>query len=143
MHRAGVVSKRKCLSLAAGALLALGWAGPAFAEACADPLKPMLRAELFFGRSIGHRFGVTDRLWQSYADRELTPRFAGGFTVIDGKGQWRERGAVMREASKIVIVVAPDSAELRTRLAAAMDAYIKRFKQKSVGLVTQAVCAAF
>lgn len=119
------------------------WVLPAAAEPCADPLKPMLRAELFFGRTIGDRFGVTDRLWQIYVDRELTPRFPDGFTVIDGKGQWREDDVVMREASKVVIMVAPDSAELRTRIATAMNAYIKQFRQKSVGLVTQAVCAAF
>jgi len=133
--------------LAVRALIVLAasicWVMPAAAETCADPLKPMLRAELFFGRTIGDRFGVTDRLWQIYVDRELTPRFPEGFTVVDGKGQWREDDAIMREASKIVIVVTADSAEVRTRIAAAMNAYIKQFRQKSVGLVTQAVCAAF
>ena len=143
MHKAGAASKRTCLSAAMGVIVALVWIAPVLAEPCADPLKPMLRAELFFGRSIGHRFGVSDRQWQSYVDRELAPRFPGGFTVVDGKGQWREGDAILREASKVVILVAPDSAELRTRLAAARQAYIKRFKQKSVGLVTQAVCAAF
>lgn len=134
-------------SLVVRALIVLAavicWVMPAAAETCADPLKPMLRAELFFGRTIGDRFGVTDRLWQIYVDRELTPRFPEGFTVVDGRGQWREGDAVMREASKIVIVVTPDSAEVRTRIAAAVNAYIKQFRQKSVGLVTQAVCAAF
>lgn len=141
MQRASVVSKWKCLVV--GAILALAAVASAGAEPCADPLKPMLRAELYFGRSIGHRFGVTDRMWRAYADRELTPRFPGGFTVVDGKGQWREGDAIMREASKIVILVAPDSAALRAGIAAAVDVYVKRFRQKSVGLVTQAVCAAF
>jgi hypothetical protein len=142
----GVVSGPKA-GLALGALIVLAaslcWVMPAAAEACADPLKPMLRAELFFGRTVGDRFGVTDRLWQMYVDRELTPRFPEGFTVVDGKGQWREGDAVLREASKIVTVVAADSAEVRTRIATAMNAYIKQFRQKSVGLVTQAVCAVF
>lgn len=143
MQRSGVSSKRRCFRLIAGAIFAVASALPAYAEPCTDPLKPMLRAELFFGRSIGHRFGVTNRLWQAYVDRELTPRFPGGFTVGDGKGQWREGDAIMREASKIVILVAPDSTELRAGIAAAVDVYVKRFKQKSVGVVTQAVCAAF
>lgn len=139
-----VVSVPKCvLRILVVLAVAVAWVLPAAAEPCADPLKPMLRAELFFGRTIGDRFGVTDRLWQIYVDRELTPRFPEGFTVVDGRGQWREDDAVMREASKIVIVVAPDSADVRTRIATAMNAYIKQFKQKSVGLVTQAVCAAF
>lgn len=122
---------------------AVVWALPAAAESCTDPLKPMLRAELFFGRTVGDRFGVTDRLWQNYVDRELMPRFPDGFTVLDGRGHWREDDSIMREASKIVIVVAPDSIELRGRIDAAISVYTRQFKQKSVGLVTQAVCAAF
>jgi len=143
MSKSGVVSARRCFRLIAGVIFAVAVAVPAGAEPCTDPLKPMLRAELFFGRSIGHRFGVTNRLWQAYVDRELTPRFPGGFTVSDGKGQWREGDAIMREASKIVVLVAPDSTELRAGIAAAVDVYVKRFRQKSVGVVTQAVCAAF
>lgn len=121
------------------------WASPAPAEplACADPLKPMLRNELYFGRNIGSRVGVSERQWQAFVDRELTPRFPFGLTVIDGKGQWREGRTIVREPSKIVIVVTPDDADTRARLAAATAAYIKQFKQKSVGVVTQAVCAAF
>lgn len=136
------VTKWICIGVTI-ALHTFAWAAPVSAEPCADPLKPMLRAELFFGRSVGNRFGVTDGLWQGYVARELAPRFPAGFTVADGNGQWREGGAVMRERSKIVIVVAPDSADLRARLAEASAAYIKRFQQKSVGLVMQPVCAAF
>lgn len=143
----GTIVSRPKFCFAAARILAFltvaCFAFPTAAEPCADPLKPMLRAELFFGRTIGDRFGVTDRLWQLYVDRELAPRFPEGFTVLDGRGQWREDDAVMREASKIVIMVAPDNADVRTRIASAMNAYIKQFKQKSVGLVTQAVCAAF
>lgn len=143
MQRPGMASKRRAFHLIVGAIFAVAVATPVSAESCAEPLKPMLRADLFFGRSIGSRLGVTDRLWQAYVDGELTPRFPGGFTVSDGKGQWREGRANMREASKIVVLVAPDSPDLRGRIAAAVDIYVKRFKQKSVGLIMQAVCAAF
>jgi hypothetical protein len=129
--------------VAVGAFAAVLAAGPAVAETCADPLKPMLRAELFFGRAIGNRLGVTDRLWQRYVDRELTPRFPDGLTVVDGSGRWRAGDAIKRERSKIVIVVTPDNAEMRARIAAAMNIYIVQFKQKSVGLVMQTVCAGF
>ncbi len=121
------------------------WASPAPAQplVCADPLKPMLRNELFFGRNIGSRVGVSERQWRAFVDRELTPRFPFGLTVIDGKGQWREGRTIVREPSKIVVAVTPDDADARARIVAATAAYIKRFKQKSVGVVSQAVCAAF
>lgn len=121
------------------------WAMPGAAEplACADPLKPMLRNELYFGRNVGSRVGVSERQWKAFVDRELTPRFPFGLTVIDGKGQWREGRTIVREPSKIVVAVTPDDADTRARIAAATAAYIKRFNQKSVGVVTQPVCAAF
>lgn len=125
------------------AFVASAWPAAAGPSACADPLKPMLRAELFFGRMIGHRIGVTERQWQRFVDRELTPRFPDGLTIADGKGQWRAGKAILREPSKIVIVVTTDDAKARDHIAAATQAYIELFKQKSVGVVTQTVCAAF
>lgn len=110
---------------------------------CPDPLKPMLRAELFFGRTIGGRLGVSEAQWARFVAAELTPRFPDGLTVLDGKGQWRGPSGLVREPSKIVTVVTADDAGVRERIAAVTRAYITRFRQKSVGLLTQPVCAAF
>jgi hypothetical protein len=127
--------------------LALAFAPPALAQpvACRAPLKPMLRAELYFGRSIDGRHSVSDRQWARFLARELAPRFPGGLTVLDGEGRWRDagNGALRQERSKVVIVVMDDDAAAHARLADAMQDYKRRFKQKSVGLVTQSVCAAF
>ena len=121
------------------------WASPTPAQpvTCADPLKPMLRAELLFGRNIGNRLGVSERQWRRFVDRELTPRFPDGLSTVDGKGQWRDGGTIVREPSKIVVVVMADDPGAHERLAAAASAYIRQFKQKSVGVVTRPVCAAF
>lgn len=121
-------------------------ASPAAAQdiACHDPLKPMLRAELFFGRNIGGRQNVSDREWARFLANELTPRFPEGLTVIDGRGQWRHAGTgdVVREPSKIVVIVTPDAALVRARIAAVAEAYKHHFAQESVGIVLQPVCAA-
>lgn len=116
---------------------------PAESAGCVAPLEPMLRSELSFGRHIGKHFGVTERLWQDFVTRELTPRFPAGFTVFDGLGQYADGKILVRERSKIVVVVAPDAPATHERLAAVMAAYIKQFKQKAVGQVIQSVCAAF
>ena len=111
---------------------------------CAAPAKAMLRAELMFGRTIGGGLGVTEARWRDYVARELTPRFPDGLTVLDAQGQWRNpQGVLTRERSKLVIVVTTDDAGARERLAAAAEAYKRRFHQQSVGVVTRPACAAF
>lgn len=110
---------------------------------CAGPLKPMLRTELYFGRHTGDRLAVNDKQWARFVATELTPRFPDGLTVLEGKGQWRDGGRLMREPSKIVIVITAADADARERINAATRAYVTRFRQKSVGVVTQPVCAAF
>lgn len=112
--------------------------------ACSLPAKPMLRAEIYFGRNIGGRPGVGPKQWARFMARELTPRFPDGLTVIDGQGQWRgPSGAIVHEQSRIVILFVPDEAPARERIAAAAAAYKQRFRQDSVAIVTRAVCVAF
>ena len=117
---------------------------PALAQqpACTPPLSPMLRIEFYFGRNIAHHAPVSDRAWKRFVSTELTPRFPG-LTVLDAQGAWRAGRRELREASKLVIVVAKDDAATRDAVAAASDAYKRRFHQTSVGIVTQPVCAAF
>jgi len=119
---------------------------PSLAEAqqagCTPPLERMLRTELFFGRSVAGRRPVTDREWAQFLTHELTPRFPG-LTVLDGRGAWRHDGHEVREASKVVVIVLPDTPAARGEIAAATEAYKHRFHQQSVGIVMQSVCAAF
>jgi len=113
-----------------------------FAQDCPAPLKSMLRAELYFGRGIPSR-GVDDTQWTRFAAEVLTAQFPDGLTVLDGRGQWRDGARTIRERSTVVIAVLPDGPQARERIAAAADAYKTRFHQKSVGIVTQSVCAGF
>jgi hypothetical protein len=118
-------------------------ATPALAQpSCTPPLKPMLRVEFYFGRSIAQHAPVGDREWARFVTRELTPRFPG-LTVLDAQGAWRDGKREVREASKLVIVVTKDETATRAAIAAVSDAYKQRFHQTSVGIVTQPVCAAF
>jgi hypothetical protein len=105
----------------------------------------MLQAEMFFGRNIEGRFGVTERLWSQFLAQEITPRFPDGLTVIDGSGQSRDaaRSRIEREKSKIVIIVAAADAQAYERIDAVVAAYKRRFQQRSVGVLTRPVCAAF
>lgn len=113
--------------------------------ACVPPQQPMVSAEMLFGRNIGNRLGVSEAEWAQFVTAEITPRFPDGLTVIDAKGQWRdtERGNVVREPSKVVLITFRDEVGKRAALSAIADAYKARFKQQGVAVITRPTCVSF
>jgi hypothetical protein len=105
----------------------------------------MAVAELFFGLSVPGRGPVTAQEWRDFTSSTLTRYFPDGFTAYDGSGQWMtpRTHQVVREPSKIVIVVAKDDTRFAKNIAAVAAAYGAEFHQQSVGVVTQKACAAF
>ena len=130
-------------------ILTVAAAGEAWAQApalsCHGAQKPSLIAELMFGRDIGNRIGVSERAWEHFVAREITPRFPDGLTVTDASGQWRNpaSGRIVREPSKLVTIVLPGNDDDQARLDAVVSAYKRQFRQQSVGLVVQSACASF
>ncbi|HZT86437.1 MAG TPA: DUF3574 domain-containing protein [Stellaceae bacterium] len=128
------------------AALMLGGCAAAGPNECPLPTqRPMAVAQLFFGRNIAGRPPLSEREWATFAAQVVTPYFPDGFTVFDGQGQWRNpgTGAIARESSKVVVIAAPQTADLAGRLDAVIAAYRSRFDQRSVGLMTNLACAAF
>lgn len=113
--------------------------------ACVPPAQVMVTAEMYFGRNIGDRLGVSDAAFADFTAREITPRFPQGLTVVDARGQWRDtdRGNVVRELSKVVLLTFTDSADARANLLAISDAYKSRFSQQAVMTTVRAGCATF
>ena len=130
--------------LGAAALASL-IAAPADAACPLATQKPMIEAELLFGRGIPGGGTVSDADWASFLDTALAATFPDGFTVEDAQGGWRDAktGAAVREASKIVFVDGDGSAIFGAKLERVAEAYRKRFHQDAVGIVTREVCAAF
>jgi hypothetical protein len=127
-------------------LIVLALAGSASAQSIACRTgKPQQVAELMFGRKIGDRIGVTDAAWARFVDREITPRFPDGLTVIDARGQWRDRdrNRIVREPSKLVQIVLPGKEEDQQHLDEIAAAYKVRFRQQSVGIIVRPACVAF
>jgi hypothetical protein len=102
-------------------------------------------AELFLGRNIGARLGVSDAAFRGFLDQEVTPRFPDGFSVVDARGQYRDqnRSRITREPSKVLVLAIPDGSASDPRLAAIADAYKARFKQQSVLTTVRAACVGF
>jgi hypothetical protein len=134
---------------AALALLALvagiDRAGAQSSLQCGGAQKPAVVAELMFGRKIGNRIAVTESRWARFVDREITPRFPDGLSVVDAKGQWRdrERNVIVHEPSKLVTIVLPGDPADQIQLGEIIEAYKRRFKQQSVGVIVRPACVAF
>jgi Protein of unknown function (DUF3574) len=113
--------------------------------ACASAQKPQQVAELLFGRKIGDRLAVSQARWARFVDREITPRFPDGLTVLDARGQWRDttRNRIVREPSKLVQIVLPGRADDFDLLNAIAEAYKKQFHQQSVGVIVRGACVSF
>src|SRR5712671_5286382 len=134
---------RRCS--AACSLAAISVVADTPAVACNAPQRPMQQIELMFGRNIAGHLRVGEAAWSRFLAREITPRFPDGLTVLDAAGQWRDPvgGRLVREPSKMVIIVTADDAPARERIAAIVAAYKQRFRQRSVGVISRPVCAAF
>jgi hypothetical protein len=150
MRRAGVTAASALGALRALAIALIVLATPqnSAAQELSCPLaneKPMLVTQLFFGLSIRGRGPVTRREWTAFVRQNVAPRFPAGFTVYEAEGRWLDpvSHAAVRENSKIMIIAAEDTAEVRTKIAEVSDLYRKAFHQQSVGVITRRECAAF
>ncbi len=125
--------------------LALTSAANAQLTECRGGQKPQQVAELLFGRKIGDRIGVTETKWARFVDAEITPRFPDGLTVFNTVGQWRdtERKTIVREPSKIVMIVLPGKDDDIDRLNQIAEAYKSRFRQQSVAVMLRPACVSF
>lgn len=93
------------------------------------------RTELYFGLSKPDGSLVDNDEWKNFLDREVTPRFADGFTVLDGAGQYRDKsGAIIKEPSKIIIFLYRKKArdDSRAKIEEIRTAYKREFNQESV-----------
>jgi hypothetical protein len=128
-----------------GMLIVGGCATAPAALTCAAGQQVMLLAELLFGRNVGDRMGVSERSFAAFVDEEVTPRFPGGLTILDAKGQYRDmaRGAIVREPSKVIVIAVKDEEQTRQSLAAIAEAYKRRFDQQSVGMILRPACVSF
>ncbi len=135
--------------LALPLLLSAGCAatsGPrAVAAAVGDPAHPAratgwVDTRLYFGLGPADRpgKGISDAVWREFLDREVTPRFPDGLSVIDVYGQWRDAGAPAPERlrSRLLVIDYPDTPANRARIEAIRTAWKQRTGDRSVLRVT-------
>jgi len=89
--------------------------------------------------------GISETKWREFLDREVTPRFPDGLSVLDAYGQWRGKGQTQteRERSKLLIIDYPDTAENRAKVEAIRAAWKKLTGDESVLQVTVTANVSF
>jgi Protein of unknown function (DUF3574) len=106
--------------------------------------KSINRTELFFGLRKPNGTEVNNAEFQQFLDREVTPRFPNGFTVISGRGQFKDnRGDIFQERSRLLILLYPIAASSNQQIERIRTAYIKAFQQQSVLRADNLSCVAF
>ena len=128
------------LLLAALALLACGGDDEA---PCPEGSDRFAEYQLFLGRSTGDGGEVSEGQWAAFLAEVVTPRFPDGLTVLDASGQWRDSaGAIQRERSKLLWILAPPGNEARQLIDEISEEYKRRFQQESVLCILNSACAA-
>jgi hypothetical protein len=81
---------------------------------------------------------VTETGWLDFLDKEVTPRFPDGLSVIECYGQWqgKKMNAPVRLRSKVLVIDYPDTPENLGKIEAIRVAWKKRTGDQSVLSVT-------
>jgi Protein of unknown function (DUF3574) len=103
--------------------------------------------KLYFGLGpIDHpEKGMSEALWRDFLDKQVTPRFPDGLSVVDVYGQWQGKHQTVPERlrSKMLIIDYPDTEENRAKIEAIRAAWKQQTGDQSVMRVTQPADVSF
>jgi hypothetical protein len=117
-----------------------------------DPAHPgqttgWVDTKLYFGLGPADKpdEGISEARWREFLDREVTPRFPSGLSVVDVYGQWQgaKEPAPSRLRSKLLIIDYPDIKANRDKIEAIRAAWKKQTGDQSVLRVTQPADVSF
>jgi hypothetical protein len=117
-----------------------------------DPAHPgatkgWVDTKLYFGLGPADQpdKGVSEAEWRAFLDREVTPRFPDGLTVLDVYGQWQGMNQTIPERlrTRMLIIDYPDTAENRAKVDAIRAAWKQKTGDQSVMRVTEPADVSF
>ncbi len=117
-----------------------------------DPAHPgqtqgWVDTKLYFGLGFADHpdNGVSEAQWRDFLDKEVSPRFPAGLSVVDVYGQWQGKNQTTPERlrSKMLIIDYPDTADNRARIEAIRAAWKQRTGDQSVMRVTEPADVSF
>ncbi|MFC3650048.1 DUF3574 domain-containing protein [Dyella humi] len=103
--------------------------------------------KLYFGLGPADQseHGISEAQWRAFLDKEVTPRFPDGLSVIDVYGQWqgKQESTPERLHSKLLVIYYPDTPDNRSKIEAIRAAWKQRTGDQSVLRVTQPADVSF
>jgi hypothetical protein len=112
-----------------------------------DTAKGWVDTKLYFGLGLADHpeQGISETEWRSFLDREVTPRFPSGLSVVEVYGQWQGKGqhSVERLRTKMLIILYADSEENRQKIEAIRAAWKQKTGDQSVLRVTEPADVSF
>jgi Protein of unknown function (DUF3574) len=109
--------------------------------------KGWVDTKLYFGLGLADHpeNGVSETQWRDFLDKEVSPRFPAGLSVVDVYGQWQGKNQTTPERlrSKMLIIDYPDSPENRDKIEAIRSAWKQRTGDQSVMRVTEPADVSF
>ncbi len=89
--------------------------------------------------------GISEAQWRAFLDKQVTPRFPSGLSVVDVYGQWqgKDEPAPERLRSKMLIIDYLDSRENRDKIEAVRAAWKQKTGDQSVLRVTESADVSF
>jgi Protein of unknown function (DUF3574) len=109
--------------------------------------KGWVDTRLYFGLGpVDHpEQGISEAQWHEFLDKQVTPRFPAGLSVIDVYGQWQGKSqpAPARLRSKMLIIDYPDTQENRDKVEAIRAAWKQQTADQSVMRVTEPADVSF
>ncbi len=98
--------------------------------------KGWVEAKLYFGLGPADHpeQGVSQSQWRDFLDKEVTPRFPDGLSVLEVYGQWQGKNEALPERlrSKLLVIDFADSPENRAKIEAIRAAWKQRTGDQSV-----------
>lgn len=89
--------------------------------------------------------GIRESEWRAFLDKEVTPRFPDGLSVVDVYGQWQGKNETVPERlhTKMLNILYPDSQENRAKIDAIRAAWKQKTGDQSVLRVTEPADVSF
>ncbi|WP_263353941.1 DUF3574 domain-containing protein [Acidicapsa acidisoli] len=150
---------KNVLAISAALLLGFGIAHYAFSSQtapsptlhgdAAHPAKTQgwVDTQLYFGLGPANapEKGVSEAAWRDFLDKEVTPRFPDGLSVMDVYGQWQGKNetAPERIRSKMLVIDYPKTSENTAKIEAIRAAWKQKTGDQSVLKVSQPADVSF
>jgi Protein of unknown function (DUF3574) len=109
--------------------------------------KNWVDSRLYFGLGPAEHpeKGISEADWRDFLDKQVTPRFPSGLSVVDVYGQWQgnDQPTPERLRSKMLVIDYPDTQANRDKIEAIRAAWKVKTGDRSVLRVTQPADISF